>query len=76
MFCAYIVLGAFEWHVLNIHEAMNMTQPLLSGTPLNIWFIWVVGSALVAVIALITEYTRKFILSRNKPTPITTTAQN
>lgn len=66
MFCVYIVLGAFEWHVLNTSEAMNLTKPLLSGTPFNIWFIWAVSTGIVVVVALIVELIRKALNSRKQ----------
>jgi len=60
MFCVYIVVGAFELHVLCEDEiVMNLTQPLLSGTILNVWFIWVMGSVVVTLIALVYELIAK-----------------
>ncbi len=65
MFCVYIVLGAFEWHVFNIVDAMNLTRPLLNGTPLDIWFIWIVSSILVVLISFVYEVVTKKLKKRN-----------
>ncbi len=59
MFCSYIVVGAFEWHVMDIKDAMNLTEPLLKGTPLNVWFVWSVASVLIFVISLVYELVTK-----------------
>ena len=59
MFCSYIVIGLFAIKILNFGNAMCINGPLLSGTPLYWWFIWIVGSALVAVFSLICEVLKK-----------------
>lgn len=74
LFCVYIVVGAFEWHVLNLHVAMNFTSPLLTGTILNIWFIWVVGTAIVTCVALLYEGIIK--LKNRTATPIVKNGDN
>ncbi len=60
-FCLYIVVGTFEIHFLKLEEAMCIVQPLLSGTPLNCWFILAVGTALVYIASILYEYTPKLI---------------
>lgn len=67
IFSGYITIGAFVQHVLEIDGSMLITKPLLKGTPINCWFILVVGTVCVALVALVYELVTKKL---KKPTPI------
>lgn len=64
VFCGYITAGAFAQHVLEIDGSMLITEPILNGTPIDCWFILCVGSAGIALIALVYELVKKYILKK------------
>ncbi len=56
VFSLYIVFGAFLISKMGFSDAMCIRNPLLFGTPLDCWFILVVGTILVYLAAISYEY--------------------
>ncbi len=65
IFAGYITLGTFAQHVLGIDGSMLITKPILKGTPINCWFILVIGTACVALVALVYELIKKRSQAKN-----------
>ncbi len=61
IFTGYIAVGTFALHVLDIKDAMSIATPIVSGTPINCWFILGVGTALEVLVTLIYELILKYI---------------
>lgn len=59
IFAWYITIGAFAETVLKIGGSMLITKPVLSGTPINCWFILVVGSVCIALVSLAYDLIKK-----------------
>lgn len=66
IFSGYIAFGALMIHKCNIYGSMLVNKSLLSGTPIDCWFILVVGTALIALLSLACELIRRH---RAKNTP-------
>ena len=49
VFCGYMIWGLFDIQIIGVDAAMCITKPILSGTPINCWFILGVGTALIFV---------------------------
>lgn len=61
IFTGYIAVGTFALHVLDIKDAMSIATPIVSGTPINCWFILGVGTMLEVLVTLIYELILKYI---------------
>lgn len=61
VYSSYIAFGAFEYFVLEIGNPMSIRYPLIDNTPFTCWFILLVGTILVYLIAFIYEFTIKLI---------------
>ena len=68
-FMAYITLGAFEMSVFGYYDAFYINNPILSGTPLNVWLLAIIFAVLYVLFFVIYElvkrkiYKNKVILS-------------
>ena len=66
---AYITLGAFEMSVFGYYDAFYINNPILSGTPLNVWLLAIIFAVLYVLFFVIYElvkrkiYKNKVILS-------------
>ncbi len=56
---SYIAMGAFFITVLGYHDAFNVAEPVLSGTPFTAWLMAPMYFALDALIILCVEYVRR-----------------
>ena len=56
VFSEYIVWGLFDMKVIGVSDAMCINKSILSGTPINCWFILFVGTALVIALCLVCEF--------------------
>ncbi len=68
IFTGYITIGTFALHVLGIENAMSITVSIISGTPLNCWFILGVGTALEVFVNLIYTLIVKYIQKKKATT--------
>ncbi len=68
IFTGYIAVGTFALHVLDIKDAMSIATPIISGTPINCWFILGVGTALEVTVTLIYELILKYIQKKKATT--------
>ena len=58
-FTSYLAFGSFLMNVCGFHDAYNMVNPLLSGTPFTIWFIAPIFMVVYAIIVFVAELIRK-----------------
>lgn len=68
IFAGYITIGTFALHVLEIENAMSITVPIISGTPLNCWFILGVGTVLEIFVNIIYTLIVKYVQKKKATT--------
>lgn len=61
----YTLYGLFIMDILSYDNAMCINQPILSGTPLNWWFLTLLGTAVITALLLILELIKKRKKSKN-----------
>lgn len=66
IYCTYIIWGLFDMTVIGVNNAMCITTPLLSGTPLYWWFVLIVGSLLVALFSFVYQFVCNNIKNKNR----------
>lgn len=59
-FCCYVIYGLFIMDIFNLDNAMEINGSLIEGTPLNWWFLLIVGSALLFVALYSIELIKKY----------------
>ncbi len=63
----YTLYGLFIIDVCGWENAMSINDGIIEGTPLNWWFITIVGTVLVVAFLLIVEYFRKQKAKKSAP---------
>ena len=63
-FMAYITIGAFEMSVFGYNSVFYINDPILSGTPLNIWVIAPIFAVGYVLFFVIYEYIKKYHAKR------------
>lgn len=63
--CIYTLYGLFLMDIFGWQSAMEINSTLIPGTPLNWWFILLVGSALLFAVLWLIEFIRKKKIKNN-----------